>query len=170
MIFSLYFWVNPVLGTKFCAKHFLNECEILPFLSRHYFDRTRKHAHSLQNSKCWKLKNHKSLDNFSVKNIFLLFLLALSSQVFAQNVVINEQWWDDLVGWDGVSHWSEYQIHSSAFLGPNALPIPALSDGKVNNVSALTTGGQFHFSDGDNTQNIALYLNYNFLKDVISVD
>ena len=102
--------------------------------------------------------------------LFLLILLFINISLPAQTPAINEQWWSDLVGWDGVSHWSEYQTHSSAFLGANALPIPAMSDGKVNNTSALTTAGQFHFSDGDNTQNIALYLNYNFLKDVISVD
>jgi hypothetical protein len=100
----------------------------------------------------------------------IFFCATISTSLLAQTPVINEQWWNDLVGWDGVSHWSEYQIHSSAFLGANALPIPVMTDGRVNNTSALTTAGQFHFSDGDNTQNVALYLNYNFLKDVISVD
>ena len=102
--------------------------------------------------------------------LILFILLLVSSRLYAQTPAINEQWWNDLVGWDGVSHWSEYQIHSAAFLGANTLPIPVMTDGKVNNTSALTTAGQFHFSDGDNTQNVALYLNYNFLKDVISVD
>ena len=113
------------------------------------------------------------LFKLSPRNIFsqaLFVLLLLSSGLSAQTPVINEQWWNDLVGWDGVSHWSEYQIHSAAFLGANALPIPIMTDGRVNNTSALTIAGQFHFSEGDNTQNVALYLNYNFLKDVISVD
>ncbi len=108
----------------------------------------------------------------SIKVLFLCGCLQLlSSSIYArQSPTIDEQWWIDMVQWDGVSHWSEYQIHSPAYLGPNALPIPVMTDGRVNNVSALTTAGQFHFSKGDNTQNLALYLNYNFLKDVISVD
>ena len=106
----------------------------------------------------------------NMKKIFTFLLLCLAVRLSAQNVEINEQWWSDLVGWDGISHWSEYQIYSPGYMGPNSLPIPSLSDGKVNNTSALTNAGQFHFSKGDNTQNIALYLNYNFLKDVISVD
>ena len=101
---------------------------------------------------------------------FLVAVVLCSYNLSAQNVGINEQWWSDLVGWDGISHWSEYQIYSPGYMGPNSLPVPSLSDGKVNNTSALTTAGQFHFSKGDNTQNIALYLNYNFMKDVISVD
>ncbi|MFY0653843.1 MAG: hypothetical protein JXQ96_17510 [Cyclobacteriaceae bacterium] len=102
--------------------------------------------------------------------LLLILFCFLSLPMTGQHLAINEHWWSNLVGWDGVSHWSEYQIHSPAFLGPNALPVPNVSDGRVNNISALTMGGQAHFSDGDNTQNITLYLNYNFLKDVISID
>ena len=105
-----------------------------------------------------------------LRTLFVLWFLIITSRTFAQPVEINQQWWSNLVGWDGISHWSEYQIHSPGFLGPNALPVPQMTDGRVNNISALTAGGQFHFSDGDNTQNLTLYLNYNFLKDVISVD
>ena len=107
----------------------------------------------------------------SAKSYFLIFFLLFNySTSLAQSPTIDEQWWSDLVGWDGISHWSEYQIHSPGFLGPNALPVPEVTDGRINNVSSLTTGGQFHFSEGDNTQNLTLRFNYNFLKDIISVD
>jgi len=51
-------------------------------------------------------------------------------------------------------------------MGPNALPVPAVAKGRVNNDLSIELGAQVHFSNGDNTQNVFTQFNYNFAKDI----
>jgi hypothetical protein len=78
--------------------------------------------------------------------------------------------WAQVVGWDGVSHWSRYMISMPAYQGPNALPVPRISNGSIDSTFSITAAGQLHFSKGDNTQNINFYASYCLVKDVISFD
>jgi hypothetical protein len=94
--------------------------------------------------------------------LVLLFPLYSSAQTF--------DWWRNLVNWDGVSHWSTYQIVSPKYFGPNALSVPMINNGSVDSVVSLGLTGNFHFSDGDNTQNVMLYGNYTTKSNTISVD
>ncbi|MCH8904855.1 MAG: hypothetical protein IIA45_13190 [Bacteroidetes bacterium] len=94
----------------------------------------------------------------------LLFGLALQSS--AQDYL----WWKKNVNWDGITHWSSYIISSAAKLGPNALPVPGLPNGHVNNTNSFSYGGAAHFSKGDNTQNAVLRANLNLVEDVVSFD
>lgn len=80
------------------------------------------------------------------------------------------EWWAETVKWDGVSPWSNYIIYQPAYLGPNALPVPALGNGNIDSSLSVASGINFHFSPGDKTQNITLYGNYCLVKDVISFD
>jgi hypothetical protein len=68
--------------------------------------------------------------------------------------------WVSLVNWDGVSHWSKYITYSSRYMGPNALPVPDMGNGSVDTVNSVGAGGFFHFSNGDNVQNLKLSANY----------
>jgi uncharacterized protein YaiE (UPF0345 family) len=79
-------------------------------------------------------------------------------------------WWKDLVNWDGTSHWSTYMITSPKYFGPNALSVPFMNNGSVDSSVSLGLTGNFHFSDGDNTQNLMLYGNYTTKKNTISFD
>ncbi len=74
------------------------------------------------------------------------------------------------MNWDGISHWSEFLIFSPKFMGPNAMPVPEVSKGRVNNEAYLRIGGQFQTRSGDRTGNITLRGGYNFLKDRIALD
>jgi hypothetical protein len=78
--------------------------------------------------------------------------------------------WALVVNWDGMSHWSRYMISMPDYLGPNALPVPRITNGSIDSTSSISVRGQLHFSKGDNTQNISLYANYCLVKDVISFD
>lgn len=80
------------------------------------------------------------------------------------------QEWARTVGWDGVSHWSKYIISSARYMGPNALPVPWIGNGRVDSNNHVIATGHFHFSEGDKTQNIALYGNYCLVKDVAAFD
>jgi hypothetical protein len=79
-------------------------------------------------------------------------------------------WWAQTVKWDGVSPWTRYIIYQPAYLGPNALPVPVLSNGDIDSTTSLAAGMSLHFSKGDNTKNISLSANYCLVKDLISFD
>jgi len=79
-------------------------------------------------------------------------------------------WWAQVVNWDGVTHWSRYMITQPAYQGPNALPVPRIGNGSIDSSFSVSATGSFHFSEGDNTQNITLYANYCLVKDVIAFD
>lgn len=101
-----------------------------------------------------------------MKFVTVFFFLTLSLISRAQD----HNWWANNVGWDGVTHWSRYLISQPAFLGPNALPVPKIGNGRIDSVSSISVTGNLHFSPGDNTQNISLYANYCLVKDLVSFD
>jgi hypothetical protein len=79
-------------------------------------------------------------------------------------------WWKNLVNWDGTTYWWNYLTISPKYLGPNALTIPAINNGSIDSSTHLGVTGNFHFSKGDNTQNIVLYGNYAPRNTRISID
>lgn len=78
--------------------------------------------------------------------------------------------WAQTVNWDGVSHWSKYMKVRAAWMGPNALAVPFISNGSIDSNTTAGITGQFHFREGDKTQTIALYGNLCLVKDLISFD
>ncbi len=63
-------------------------------------------------------------------------------------------WWNEKHNWDGVTHWSRYIIISPSYLGPNALPVPAIKNGTILDRINLEMGADGHFSKGDKTTNL----------------
>jgi len=101
--------------------------------------------------------------------VFIFLLLTLySTKVYSQGQP-NWEWWAENVQWDGVTHWSRFIILSPGFMGPNALPVPEMSKGSINNELRLEVGGQTHFSEGDNTQNLITNFKLNLAKEIISI-
>jgi hypothetical protein len=94
--------------------------------------------------------------------IYSLILIKGNAQTFDR--------WAQVVGWDGVSHWSRYMISMPAYLGPNALPVPRIGNGSIDSTFSMAATEQLHFSKGDHTQNINLYASYCLVKDKISFD
>lgn len=94
--------------------------------------------------------------------IICLISISASAQTFTR--------WAQVVGWDGVSHWSKYMISMPAYQGPNSLPVPRITNGSIDSNFTLGASGQLHFSDGDHTQNINIYANYCLVKDKVSFD
>ncbi len=101
-----------------------------------------------------------------IRLILISFFLITTSHAKAQTF----DRWAQVVGWDGVSHWSKYMISMPDYLGPNALPVPRISNGSIDSIFSVAALGQLHFSKGDNTQNVLLTANYCLVKDVISFD
>jgi hypothetical protein len=98
---------------------------------------------------------------------YLFFLLLLTSgYAKAQDF----DWWAKLVTWDGVTPWQRYLITTPAYLGPNALPVPFISNGSIDSINSVSLTGNFHFSKGDNTQNLVVYGNYCLVKNRLAFD
>jgi len=79
-------------------------------------------------------------------------------------------WWEETVHWDGVTPWERYIVFTPGFLGPNALPVPRVTNGSIDSVNSFGLSGHFYFSNDDHTQDIALYANYCLVKNKISFD
>ncbi|HMK27790.1 MAG TPA: hypothetical protein VK483_17285 [Chitinophagaceae bacterium] len=94
--------------------------------------------------------------------LFMSCLLKGNTQTFTQ--------WAQTVNWDGVSHWTKYMITQPAYQGPNSLPVPLMGNGSIDSNFSISATGNFHFSKGDNTQNLSLYANYCVVKDRVSMD
>lgn len=101
-----------------------------------------------------------------MKKHFFTFLVLIVGHAQAQTF----EWWAKLVKWDGVTPWQRYIITNAAYMGPNALPVPFITNGSIDSVHSIGLSGNLHFSKGDNTQNLAVYGNYCLVKDVIAFD
>jgi hypothetical protein len=88
------------------------------------------------------------------------------SFIYAQDF----QWWANAVKWDGVTSWRKYLIYSPYYMGPNALPVPRIPNGKIDSVHSIGISGNVHFMKGDITINPSIYASYVLVKDVISFD
>jgi hypothetical protein len=64
-------------------------------------------------------------------------------------------WWNIKHGWQpGMRDWRGLMHITPGYLGPNALPVPELKKGIVQAGANLELGLDFHFREGDPTQNI----------------
>jgi hypothetical protein len=97
-----------------------------------------------------------------ISSIFMIAIVSLSTTAVAQT----EAWWANNVHWDGVTSWKRYLIYSPGFFGPNALPVPELSNGSIDSSSWVGMSGAFHFSKGDNTQNLRINANARLAKNI----
>lgn len=98
----------------------------------------------------------------------LLFLVFIQSTLFCS--AQDYAWWNKKNNWDGVTPWSRYIVMSSAYMGPNALPVPELKNGTIKNSLSLELGGDVHVSKGDNTQNLFTQLYIPITKNKIGIN
>ena len=96
------------------------------------------------------------------------FLFVTVSTISAQ--AQDFEWWSRNVNWDGISPWNKYIIYNAANLGPNALPVPRLSNGRIDSLNSVSISTMYHHMKGDHTGNFALYGNYVIVNDRISLD
>lgn len=97
--------------------------------------------------------------------LFLLFFF-IQLSLFSQT----RQRWEQVVNWDGVSHWSRYMITLPAFQGPNSLPVPQLGNGRIDTNSYIGASAAFHITEGDHTQNVVINGHIAVVKDVVGVE
>ena len=63
-------------------------------------------------------------------------------------------WWTDRHNWDGHTAWFNMMTTSAAFLGPNALPVPMLKQGLIEQEYSFELRTEAHISKGDQTYNL----------------
>jgi len=97
----------------------------------------------------------------------LLLIAALFFCHDAQTQTLQQ--WAQLVNWDGVSHFSKYIHLSAGYMGPNALTVPYIGNGSIDSLNTAGLSAQFHFSKGDNTQNLCASGNFCIAKNKVSI-
>lgn len=65
-------------------------------------------------------------------------------------------WWEDIHQYDGITPWEYYMIYSPEHMGPNALPVPQVNRGIIENAPWLEAGLAFHAGRDDQTKNLWL--------------
>jgi hypothetical protein len=80
----------------------------------------------------------------SLLAFFLILRLSYAQQNF--------EWWNNLHGWKtGDRDWPGWMILSPGFLGPNALPVPEVKKGIIDEQTEIEITGSYHFLKGDPT-------------------
>jgi hypothetical protein len=96
--------------------------------------------------------------------IFLWGILAVSPAY-----AILPQWWQEAHNYDAAKDWNSYYTYTAAFFGPNALPVPELSDGRIPQKHNAELSSDFFWGFGDRTQSLSARFNYVFIPGKISI-
>ena len=93
------------------------------------------------------------------------FLVLISLPTYAQDF----GWWNTTHNWDGYSPWRSYLTLAPGGMGPNALPVPDVQNGRLLTTPTLRLAGEAHFGDGDATQNAFLDLHLPLFSDRVTL-
>ncbi|MFW5756303.1 MAG: hypothetical protein ACOCWK_06845, partial [Tangfeifania sp.] len=86
--------------------------------------------------------------------VCIFFLLPLISK--AQNEGDSMEWWNQLHGWEpGDPGWRNWMKITPGYLGPNALPVPQVEKGFIEDSTEIEITLSNHFHSGDPTQDIS---------------
>lgn len=101
----------------------------------------------------------------------LLLLLLLGIEVFSQKNEVDYTWWNELHDWqEGDPGWREMMTISPGFFGPNALSVPEVKKGVLNENTELEFTLSNHFHKGDPTQDISGKFYFPFAKNKIAIE
>ncbi len=102
-----------------------------------------------------------------MKKFFLLVICLLPLVSFSEDY----NWWNVKHGWQpGMPCWRYFMHITPGYLGPNALPVPDVKKGVVPVGNNLEMGLDFHFREGDQTQNIFGKYSRSFANDKIAIE
>lgn len=105
-------------------------------------------------SGAWENKTGIVLPPFNpTRSVLLLLFWGISSTyLHAQDFT----WWNETHQWDGHTSWQKYMVMSPKFLGPNALPVPESTKGRIAE-TGLDLEYDQHFQKGEQTHSIRLH-------------
>lgn len=67
-------------------------------------------------------------------------------------------------------HWEDLVVFGAGYMGPNALPVPFMNMGRINNQNELQLSTVAYFSEGEQTYNVATRANLALVEDLVSFD
>lgn len=106
------------------------------------------------------MKTNQCMNRTQLKRKFLQFINLCTVFILLNNFPCSAQedftWWVQKHNWDGVTPWNQYMTISSAFLGPNALPVPEIKNGLVDSAASVNISFDHFNSKGDKTQDVFL--------------
>ena len=107
-----------------------------------------------------------------MKNLlFLILFIFTFSVVYGQDPNEDYTWWNELHGWEpGDPGWRNWMIISPGYLGPNALSVPDVKRGFLNDKTEVEITASNHFHPGDPTQDISGRLYIPFANNKIAVE
>lgn len=79
---------------------------------------------------------------------WILVLLVVPIGLSGQNKYIPP---DPYTQWDGITHWSKYQVSSARYLGPNALPVPLMHKAMIPEKFYWSGQYEYYYGPGDET-------------------
>jgi len=62
--------------------------------------------------------------------------------------------WAQRMNWDGITPWKYLLTISPGFMGPNALPVPILQQGRIDSSFFVELRPEYHHSSGDQTYDL----------------
>jgi len=102
-----------------------------------------------------------------MRKIILLFVCLTPLFCYSEDY----NWWNIKHGWEpGMPGWRSFLHITPGYLGPNALPVPEIKKGVVQAGTNLELGLDFHFREGDPTQNIFAKYYRSFADDRIAIE
>ena len=101
------------------------------------------------------------------KKITLIIFCLVPLLVFSEDY----NWWNIKHGWQpGMRDWRGLMHITPGYLGPNALPVPEVKKGIVQTGRSFELGFDFHFQQGDPTQNLFAKYYRSFADDRIAIE
>jgi hypothetical protein len=67
---------------------------------------------------------------------------------------VDYTWWNEKHHWDGTTPWLQYIRAVPRYMGPNALPVPEIRDGRTGDSLSIRIDMDAYLSKGDQTQNL----------------
>lgn len=99
----------------------------------------------------------------------MLFLLLWNLSISPVLALAPPQWWKELHQYDPAKSWYQYMTYTSAFFGPNALPIPETFDGRIPTKHQAEVSADVFWGYGDQTQSLSTRFVYAVLPGRLSL-
>ena len=102
-----------------------------------------------------------------MRKLILMIWMAIPLFSYSEDYL----WWNIKHGWEpGKPGWRNFMHITPGYLGPNALSVPEVKKGVVQQGSNLEFGLDFHFRNGDPTQDISAKYYRSFAEGKIAIE
>jgi hypothetical protein len=105
-----------------------------------------------------------TVHHFKIVLTVIFFMLVPSVQALEP-----PQWWQDIHHYNPDKPWYQYMTYTSAYFGPNALPVPEVYDGRIPKTHLAEVSADVFWGNGDQTQSLSTRFVYAVLPGRLSL-